>query len=201
MVPKRLSVKLFAANPEVVDASAFMPVFQRWIQRKSVEGLLIDVADYKHVPDGPGMVLIGHEGDYSYSYADGRPGLLYVRKVAFGGDLAASVAAACRLALLAAQLLEAEKKLGGLKFNYDEAQIGLLDRLKTPNTPEEWTSVKAELEPSLAALYGDTPIELISVREDPREALTVGLSASGPVSAADLLDRLAKIVGVTEQIS
>lgn len=192
MVPKRLSIKLFAANPDVVDASAFMPVFQRWIQRKSVEGLLIDVADYKHVPDGPGMVLIGHEGDYSYNYTDGRPGLLYVRKIVAGNDLAAAVASAFRLVMLAAQLLEAEKKLGGLKFNYGEAEIGLLDRLKTPNTPETRASVKAELEPSLAALYGDTRIELSSVREDPREVLTVGLRAAGPVSAADLLERLAR---------
>src|SRR5512139_3069428 len=110
MIPKRLSVKLFAANPEVVTAEAFMPVFQRWIQRKSVEGLLIDVADYKHVPDGPGMVLIGHEGDYSYNYTDGRPGLLYVRKITSGDSFEANVATAFRLAIQAAQALEAEKK-------------------------------------------------------------------------------------------
>jgi len=29
-----------------------------------VPGLLIDVADYAHVPDGPGVILIGHDVDY-----------------------------------------------------------------------------------------------------------------------------------------
>ncbi len=55
MLPKRISIKLFARNPQVVKPEAFVPVFQRWIQQHAVEGLLIDVADYKHVPDGPGI--------------------------------------------------------------------------------------------------------------------------------------------------
>jgi len=194
MVPKRLSVKLFAANPEVVEPDAFMPVFQRWIQRHTVEGLLIDVADYKHVPDGPGMVLIGHEGDYSYTYSDGRPGIQYVRKITSGGDLAANVATAFRLAIQAAQALEAEKRLGGLKFRYDEAEIALIDRLRAPNTPETWGSVRADLEPSLAALYGDAAVVLTLLHADPRDLLTIGLKAAGPVTAAELLARLGEAV-------
>lgn len=191
MNPKRLSIKIFAANPDVVSAAAFMPVFQRWIQRKSVEGLLIDVADYKHVPNGPGMVLIGHEGDYSYNYADGRPGILYVLKIAPSADLAVNVAVALKRAVQAAQLIEGEKRLGGLKFGYNEVQIGLLDRLRTPNTPETWEAVTAELAGPLAELFGAAP-ELSLLDDNPRAAQTIQVRAAGPVEAAALLERLEK---------
>lgn len=71
--PKRLSVKLFANNPKVVEAKAFGPIFQGWIQRNAIENeLLIDVVDYKHVHHGPGIILIGYEGDYAYDSIDGR---------------------------------------------------------------------------------------------------------------------------------
>ena len=41
--------------------------------------LLLDVADYKHVQEGPGIVLIGHEADYSLDLGGGRAGLVYDR--------------------------------------------------------------------------------------------------------------------------
>ena len=58
-----VNVKVFAKAP--VDLAAAIPVFHRWIQEGACEELLIDVADYRHVPAGPGVVLIGHEANYS----------------------------------------------------------------------------------------------------------------------------------------
>ena len=49
--------------------------------------LLIDVADYEHVPNGPGTVLVSHEANIHLDLADGRPGLLYIRKQPLKGDL------------------------------------------------------------------------------------------------------------------
>ena len=40
-------------------------MFHRWIQTRAVDGLLIDVADYTHLKDGPQVLLAGHEGNYS----------------------------------------------------------------------------------------------------------------------------------------
>ena len=66
MLPKRISVKLFTTDPEAeVDLHKYIRVFHEFIKEKKVEGLLIDVADYSHVPEGPGIVLIGHDVDYS----------------------------------------------------------------------------------------------------------------------------------------
>ena len=193
MVPKRMGIKFFASNPEAVELPAFVPVFQRWIQQHAVEGLLIDVADYKHVPDGPGIVLIGHEGDYAYDLSGSRPGIQYVRKTPLHDSLASSISALYRLALSAGQKLEAEPSLNGLSFRYGEAQITLLDRLRAPNIPETWDAVRAEIQGPLTALYGDAAVELTPVHDDPRECLTVSIRAGGDFPAAGLLERLAKL--------
>ena len=75
MIPKRISAKLFATDPSAeVDADAFISVFHEFIREKSVEGILIDVADYSHVPEGPGVVLIGHDVDYSIDMNEGKAG-------------------------------------------------------------------------------------------------------------------------------
>src|SRR4030095_5221476 len=63
---QRIGVKLFAADGSSVQPREFVPIFHRWIQTQAVANhLLIDVADYAHVPDGPGVLLVAHEGNFS----------------------------------------------------------------------------------------------------------------------------------------
>jgi len=65
--PDKLMVSLRLAGggdpllPKVVAA------FHQWIASRALGEVFIDVADYTHVPDGPGVVLIGF--DYNYSVA------------------------------------------------------------------------------------------------------------------------------------
>ena len=94
----RIGAKLYAQDPSVIDLPAFVPLFHGWIQRRILDGVPIDVADYAHVPDGPGVMLIGHEADRSLDLGEGRPGVLYQRKRDGEGTLedrfAAAIAAA-----------------------------------------------------------------------------------------------------------
>ena len=48
--------------------------------------LLIDVADYSHIPDGPGVLLIAHEGHFSLDQENHKPGIMYMRKTELEGD-------------------------------------------------------------------------------------------------------------------
>ena len=82
---QHIRVKIFAREPVSVDLGDAIPVFHRWIQDRVCPEMLIDVADYRHVPAGPGVLLIGHEANYSLDLAKNRLGLLYSRKQA-GGD-------------------------------------------------------------------------------------------------------------------
>ena len=103
----RISVKLPVADGSNIEPALLIPLFHRWIQDKAVEGLLLDVADYSHVPDGPGVMLVGHEGDYAIDYMSGKPQLMYQRKRAMTGDLRDRLRLTLRLALQAAKALQA----------------------------------------------------------------------------------------------
>src|SRR5256885_11267139 len=81
----RLGVKLFAADAASVRLKDFIPVFHGWIQKQIFTGhLLIDVHDYSHMHQGPGILLVAHEGNVSIDVSDGRPGLMYYRKIPTG---------------------------------------------------------------------------------------------------------------------
>ena len=54
-----INVKLLVKNPEEVDLEPVVPVFHNWIQGQIYDEQLLDVADYRHVPAGPGAILIG----------------------------------------------------------------------------------------------------------------------------------------------
>ena len=49
-----------------IDIESFVPLFHNWIQEDRIPNhTMIDVANYKHIPDGPGIMLITHEGNFS----------------------------------------------------------------------------------------------------------------------------------------
>src|SRR5215211_3182686 len=143
---QHINIKFFIENPETVDLSDYAAVFNTWIQRQVTDELLIDVADYLHVHHGPGIMLIGHEADYSLDNRTGRLGLLYNRKAQLDGTTQEKLAQAARAALTAAQILEKENDL---KFNGSEIQVIVNDRLLVPNTAETF----AGLEPDLKAFF------------------------------------------------
>ena len=109
---QHVNVKLLVQNPEEANLEPLIPVFHSWIENQNGDELLIDVADYTHVPAGPGIVLIGHEGNYSVDNSGNRLGVRYNRKAVFDGGNQECLAQAARAALTACQRLEAEPRLG-----------------------------------------------------------------------------------------
>src|SRR3989442_6323570 len=81
---QHVRVKIFAREPVSIDLGDAIPIFHRWIQDRVCPEMLIDVADYRHVPNGPGVMLIGHEANYSLDNTKDRLGLPYSRKQAGG---------------------------------------------------------------------------------------------------------------------
>ena len=121
---------------------------------------MIDVADYDHVPEGPGTVLVSHEANLSTDRA-GRPGLLYVRKRTLSGTTAERFQVVLKAALNAAAVLENHPDLAGkVSFRTDEFLIRIYDRLEAPNTPETFDSVRRELEAVLAEKFAKLRVKL-----------------------------------------
>src|SRR5574341_48026 len=191
MAVSRLQIKFFA-EPQVVDLAVFTGIFQRWIQQKKLDGLLIDVADYRHVFQGPGVILIGHESDYGMDMGAGRPGLLYTRKRYPDADLQQQLRSSFHLALAACHALELEPEVAGrLKFRTDEVEIRFADRLRLPNTSDAIEKVRDALNAALAEIYAGAPFSFAAASDDLRQVFTVRVTAADAATVSDLLRRKA----------
>lgn len=187
MQPTKFQVKLYAGADDV-DLETLIPVFHEWIRLKKIDDeLLIDVADYAHVPQGPGVVLIGHQSDYYLDLADDRPGLLYSRKRGFEGDLETGIADAFGRALRACQLLEEEDRLD-LRFRTDEAVFRIQDRLAAPNDGSTLAALRPALESVTQTLFGEgVTFEQVGA---PRDPFTLRLGTGEDVGVSAVLSRL-----------
>ena len=187
---QHVNVKLLLGNPEAVDLEPLIPVFHDWIRDQVGEGLLLDVADYRHVDAGPGVVLIGHEGNYSVDNTDNRLGVRYNRKAALDGSNQDRLKQAARAALTACQRLEAESRLGGrLRFNGQEIEIFFNDRLLGPNRDATRQAFDSDFKTFSEKLFLGSEYSMSDVK-DLRRLFTVSVKAGQPFTVAELLERL-----------
>ena len=184
MKPRRLALKLFTREPVGRDLlPPYIGVFHRFIQEGSLPGLLVDVADYAHVPDGPGIVLIGHDVDYGLDLVGGHSGLLVLCKREGERGLAELFRSALGRAAAAARALESADEVS-VAFGADRLELVIFDRLEAPNTAECAEAVTKELEAvARDALGAELRFEWVS-GDDPRRALTLELSGAAPDLAA-----------------
>src|SRR5882757_1808014 len=187
---QHINVKLLVKNPVEVDLEPLIPVFHDWIQDPLPGELLLDIADYRHVPAGPGVVLIGHEGDYSVDNTDNRLGVRYNRKAALDGSNQDRLKQAARAALIACQRLEADSRLGGrLRFNGQEIEIFVNDRLLAPNCDATREAFNSDFQIFFQNLFRGREYSM-SYGSDPRKLFTVSVKAVQPFPLADLLEKL-----------
>ena len=189
MKPQRIAIKLYPTRDlGLHELQSFIAVFHRFIQESAVPGLLIDVADYAHVPDGPGVILIGHDVDYGIDRTGGRTGLLTTRKRAGDRDAVELFRDTLAMALATARALEADESVS-LEFAFEEVQIAFPDRMAAPNTAEAAELTLKEFEPVLHGLFGDTARVEHESAADPRRMLTLRITG-GDVDLAGLVARL-----------
>lgn len=170
-LPDRIGVKLYAANPEVVDLAAYVPLFHGWIQGRALDGVPIDVADYAHVPDGPGVMLISHEADRSLDLGEGRPGALYQRKRDLEGTLEERFTTVLQAAEQTAGEIEADPRAGGIRFGRDEILVRINDRLAASNDDAGLDAALPALRAALAAVRPDRAARIERVTDDPKGPL------------------------------
>ena len=187
---QQINVKFFVDGPLGVAPEHFINVFHKWIREEAFDELLVDVADYRHVPEGPGVMLIGLEADYSMDHTDGRWGLRYNRKAELPGTNADRFTQALRAAATACQSLEAEFASGDpLKFHRQEFELFVNDRAVAPNTDETFAACRKDLDAFLTAALGHSDYSL-SRPDDPRRRFGVLVTSKKPFD----LDRFASAV-------
>lgn len=168
---QHVNVKIFASPRAKAPWHELIPLFHRWIQEQAMPELLIDVADYTHVPGGPGVMLIGHDAFYSVDNRTNQVGFLYNRRTTVEGTAEEKVRQAWESARRGATRLSADLS-GALEFDETDLEIFINDRLLAPNTEQTFEA----LAPVLRNVFGEDA-ELLWDR-DPRGLFRVRVRPS-----------------------
>jgi hypothetical protein len=167
----RLGVKFFAVDPASVRLGEFIPIFHGWIQKQNLTGhLLIDVHDYSHLNQGPGILLVAHEGNFSIDMANSRPGLMYYRKTPTVLSPVEHLVSIFRSALQACKLLE---KDASMHFKADELIVIANDRLNAPNDDHTLAELKPALTAALRLVFEGTEFHLARTSLESKDRFTV----------------------------
>jgi hypothetical protein len=185
---QKINVKFFTAGPNDPPLTDFIDLFHGWIQ--STDGAYHDVADYSHMRNGPGIVLVANDANVSIDETENRRGLLFSQKSRLDGSNREKLRAVLRSALETCRRLEQEPPLRGkLMFSGDEALISVNDRLIAPNTEETFEEIKPEVESVAKILFGDASIHM-ERDGDPRKRLHIRIKSSRSSSVDELLRNL-----------
>ncbi len=144
---QQVCIKFPFSDPVAMSLDAFIPLFHEWITEGRIKDeLLIDVADYRHVPGGPGVMLIANQAHYAIDSGGGSMGLLYSRRRDEPQDAETALRFALARAAQAAIMIETDAPT--LTFDPARVEMRVASRLVAPNTSETrqaiepvWTSV------------------------------------------------------------
>ena len=183
---QHINVKIFLEDGAAPDLTRVIGVFHRWIAESALPELLIDVANYAHVPAGPRILLVGLEADYGLDDIGGRYGLRYNRKAPLDGGNDHRLRDALRSAARACLMLEREPgDDGALRFSRGEMEILINDRALAPNTEETWAVLRPLLQDFLERTLGHADFKLTR-DEDRRRRLGAVVKSERPFDLNEL---------------
>ena len=169
-------VKIPVEGDLAIEPGELINIFHRWVAEQPMPELLIDVADLRHVPSGPGVILVGSQADYSLDHADGQWGLQYRRKDVIEGSNVDRLTQAFEAARRACERLE--KELGGrLRFSRSRADVVINDRALAPNTDATLQAAQPDLEQFAKSAFASSSPTVTPYGGDPRRRFRVSVSA------------------------
>jgi hypothetical protein len=185
---QKINIKFFVADQVSIQPESFVEIFNSWIQAS--DGEYYDLADYSHVPAGPGILLVAHEANVSIDNSGNRWGLLYGRKRSVDGSNSAKLRVAFATALDYCRRIEGEPALQGrFRFRGDEALVVINDRLLTPNTEESFSAIRPEIEALAQALFAGTDFS-IEKEQDSRQRFGLHIKTAGSFDVTTLLKNI-----------
>ena len=173
---QKFGIKFYLKEKENYSSRDFIPIFHRWIQGKLIpDHLLIDVADYSHVKDGPGIMLIAHEGHFSLDQENNNPGMMYMRRVKCSGNFHERFDKVFFVALHAANQLHDDKEID---FYQNIFRFISNDRRLANNTKENQDLFQKEIHRILKSNFPNDKWNFSEVsKENERLGFTVNFSS------------------------
>ena len=117
-----------------VDNEAALKSMVEWIRDDRLSGTLIDVADYSHMHNGPGVVLVAHEFMVSVDEQDGYVGLRVSHRLPSDKKLNVRVLECVQTLRQAAENFKEDLSLS---FDGSKVEIFALDRLNNGDDSAE----------------------------------------------------------------
>lgn len=189
---ERYKLTIFADPVSAVSAKGIIPVFHKWIREQSIDELLIDVADYTHLPSGPNALLVGHEANLAIETSADCVGLCYIRKRNAQEKLVQNLVSGATTLLQAAQMLESDSDAmlnGTFTFQTDKLVFSPNDRLLAPNTPDVAKALEKTLQSFAEQLHGTESVSITSQTSAGQP--TFAITSQTGVSLENLLENLA----------
>lgn len=168
---QRIDVKLLLDCPPDPDLDHFLVIFDRWRKADDHPADWVDLADYAHMPGGPGILIAGKRDTFSVNLNPPGPGLLTSVRSGLEGSLEDRFREALRRAREFNAAVMAEPEFPA-EFSVREGawEIYVNDRLGFPNTDPTDRLVR----PAVAAALGVAPE---SLTRDPDSRNRLGYSA------------------------
>lgn len=172
----RICVKIYGTEPTLPaqDADLFVPIFHEWIRDRALDVVALDVADYAHVPDSPGIMLVAHEVSFALDRADGEFGVLAQRRTPFQGHAVDAIEATIRQAMTVAARLQQDRRLAGrLAFDAARLRIEANDRLLVPNSDDGYEAFAPLVQTAVERIFDGLSVTIARITNDPRDRLAV----------------------------
>lgn len=186
---QKIDVKMALDAPERYDWDRLLAVFGRWRLDPNEE--ILDLADYLHVPGGPGCLLVSHRWHFGADFANGTPGLFLSTRKGLRGELADRFAGAIRILLEKGRQLLAEPELeGAISLRTGELELVVNDRMLVPDPIAGDELVRPAISRALDRLYGS---DEWNAERDDRAGVRLGYrvrAAKHPRPLEELLGRL-----------
>jgi hypothetical protein len=128
-----------------VDTDAVMKAMVAWIRDDRIDGTLIDVADYSHMKNGPGIVLVGHEFMISLDEQDGYVGLRVAHRLPSDKKLNVRMLECVQTLRQGTEALKADL---GIESDGEQIEVFISDRLNADD------STASELQSALEEATG-----------------------------------------------
>lgn len=189
---QKINVKMFTDSGERIRLEPFLDVFARWREDHSHAAAWIDLADYAHVPQGPGVMLIGRRGNLAFDLADPGPGILYANKQDLSGGPAERIRETFRRGLALITALTGEPDYPAeLKPRPGFWEVTFNDRLEAPHSAATDGVLAPAVREVAGQLFGTDGSRLIP-QPDPgrRYGFAIHSEAAGSLEwVADRLER------------
>ena len=166
---QKIAIKLFTDTPEIIDLNPFLSIFARWRHNKSHSAEWVDLADYAHVPKGPGILLIGQQGNLSLDLAEPGSGILWNNKKGLSGSIEDRIIETFRRGITLAHQLTSEIDYPKtFKPRPGFLQLSFNDRLELPNDPNTELLLRSSVNKAMDALLRPKNYKMIQESDSSR---------------------------------